>query len=84
MAEKQNGQQICPYCGALLPERASFCTHCAQSINQRQEAFPPSVRWRKALRRAFPVLILLLVLGLAGTAQYLSTRPRVYDDNGTG
>lgn len=30
------------------------------------------------------MLILLLVLGLAGTAQYLSTRPRVYDDNGTG
>lgn len=84
MQQDRTNRRTCPYCGAELPEEASFCPFCARSVNQRQNVSPPSVRWRKALRRAFPVLILLLVLGLAGTAQYLSTRPRVYDDNGTG
>ena len=84
MQQDRTNRRTCPYCGAELPEEASFCPFCARSVNQRQNVSPPSVRWRKALRRAFPVLILLLVLGLAGTAQYLSTRPQVYDDGGTG
>ena len=76
-------ERICPHCGARLPEEVSFCPHCARSVNRRRVVSPPSHRGRRALRRALPVLALLLVLGLAGTAQYLSTRPRVYDDNGT-
>ena len=84
MQQDRTNRRTCPYCGAELPEEASFCPFCARSVNQRQNVSPPSVRWRKALRRAIPVRFLLLGRGRAGTAQYLSTRPRVYDDNGTG
>ncbi len=82
MAEQT--QQTCPYCGASLPAEASFCPRCARSVNQRQKVSPPSIRWRKALRRAFPALLLILILGAAGTGWYLSTLPQVYDDGGTG
>ena len=81
MENKQNLTYSCPHCGAPLPEGASFCPHCARSINQRQEAFPPSVRWRKALRRALMILVpLLLVGGMA--AGYCLTRPQTYEGLG--
>ena len=64
MAEQT--QQTCPYCGASLPAEASFCPRCARSVNQRQKVSPPSIRWRKALRRAFPALLLILILGGGG------------------
>lgn len=32
----------CKYCGAQLPEAASFCPHCAQSQIERKEAKPPA------------------------------------------
>lgn len=75
--------QRCPHCGAELPEGASFCPRCARSINQRRTISAPSVKWRRALRRALPVLLLMLVLGAAGMGWYLAQQPRVYDDGGT-
>src|SRR5699024_11216055 len=45
---------------------------------------PPAVSWRRTLRRALPILAVLLLLAAAGTGWYLSTRPQVYDDGGTG
>lgn len=70
MAEHEEKRKRCPHCGAELPEEASFCPYCARSVNQRQEKIPPSARWRKALRRAFIILVpLVLVIG-AGAAWY--------------
>ena len=69
MQQDRTNRRTCPYCGAELPEEASFCPFCSRSVNQRQNVSPPSVRWRKAQRTAVPVLILRKGLGLAGTAQ---------------
>lgn len=53
----------CPYCGAPLPEDASFCPHCTQSIRNRQPVKVPSRLWRKGLKW---VLALALILAVAG------------------
>ena len=49
MQQDRTNRRTCPYCGAELPEEASFCPFCARSVNQRQNVSPPSVRWRKNL-----------------------------------
>ena len=74
----------CPHCGSQLPPDASFCPYCARTVNERQELVPPALSWRRALRRALPIFAVLLLLAAAGTGWYLSTRPQVYDDGGTG
>ena len=74
----------CPHCGSQLHPDASFCPYCARTVNERQELSPPALSWRRALRRALPILAVLLLLAAAGTGWYLSTRPQVYDDGGTG
>ena len=84
MENKQNLTYLCPYCGAPRPEEASFGPQCARSVNQRQEILPPSIRWRKALRRALMIFVVLLLGGGIGSAWYLSNQPKVYDDGGTG
>ena len=68
-------KRLCPHCGAELPWEASFCPCCARTVNQRRKLSPPSIRWRRALRRARLLLALLLLVGLVGTGWYLSTRP---------
>lgn len=54
----------CPYCGASLPEDASFCPHCTRSIRTRKPAQVPTVLWWKGLRIAALVLILAAAAGL--------------------
>ena len=53
----------CPHCGAPLPEDASFCPRCTQSIRDRQPVKIPSHLWRKGLKWA---LVLVLILAVAG------------------
>ena len=66
----------CPHCGAQLPEVASFCPHCAQSVNRHEAVSPPRHMPRWALYSALMVLAaLLLARGL-----YLRSRPQVYDN----
>lgn len=68
----------CPYCGALLLEAASFCPHCAQSVNHRTTvSLPRRMPRRVWLSGAMLALVILLVAGIWQIA-----RPRVYD-NGT-
>lgn len=68
----------CPHCGAQLPAGASFCPHCAQSVNRHEAVSPPRHMPRWALYSALMVLAaLLLARGL-----YLRSRPQVCD-NGT-
>lgn len=68
----------CPHCGAQLPDGASFCPHCAQSVKERREVSPPGHMTRRAL---YSALIVFIALALA-LAFYLRTRPQAYD-NGT-
>ncbi|USF26872.1 hypothetical protein N510_001805 [Firmicutes bacterium ASF500] len=69
-------QKTCPHCGAQLPEAASFCPHCARSVNQRQELRPPRRLPRRVLRGA----LLVLVLGALAAAAWSYTRPKIYDN----
>ena len=70
--------KVCPHCGALLPEAASFCPRCARSVRSRSPIAPPSYLWHKLLRPAIALALLLAVcLGL-----YLYFRPKAYDAYG--
>lgn len=52
-------KHTCPRCGAELPEGASFCPHCASSLQTRQSMEAPAVPRRRSL---LPMLAALLVL----------------------
>lgn len=43
MQQDRTTRRTCPYCGAELPEEASFCPFCARSVNQRQKVDRKSV-----------------------------------------
>ena len=69
----------CPHCGAQLPVGASFCPHCAQSIQERKEVSPPRHVPRRALYSAL-IVLLAAVLVLALTV-WVQTRPKTYESN---
>lgn len=71
-------EKKCPYCGASLPKEASFCPHCAKSLNQRSQTKPPRSFFVKALGGA----LLLLAVILLASASYLYTRPKTYEGMG--
>ena len=63
--------QTCPHCGFTLPEQASFCPHCARSVNRRTESRPPKALPGRILRAGAVLLVLLgIVLGV-----FLAERP---------
>ena len=68
----------CPHCGVSLPEDAAFCPFCAQRIRPRQTVKVPSHRWRKALKRALALAVLLLL----AAALYDYMTPDIYDRYG--
>ena len=70
----------CPFCGAELPDEASFCPHCAKSLNHRTETKLPRRLPKSVLRL---IITLLLITFAAGTV-YFYTRPRTYDSGSTG
>lgn len=70
MKEKQ-----CPFCGANLPEEASFCPHCARSINQRTETRPP----RRIPAKAKRIVLVILLAAAVCAGVFVSTRPKTYD-----
>lgn len=55
-------KRTCSYCGADLPDGASFCPHCASSLQARQSIEAPAFLRRRSL---LPVLAALLVLAAA-------------------
>ena len=67
----------CPHCGAPLPEEASFCPHCARSLNRRVNIRRPFSLSSKVLRLA----ALLILIAAVCAAGYFLTRPwmRRYD-----
>lgn len=71
---------VCPHCGAPLHNDASFCLHCAKSLNQRHTLKPPKPFLRKMFRRMLPLLLIFaLVLGVS-----FYNRPQIYDSSNTG
>ena len=68
-------QKVCPHCGAPLPETASFCPHCAQTICPRRQAAVPSYRRRKILRGA----MVLILLAAVAAGVYFRVNPDTYD-----
>ena len=67
--------KACQHCGALLPEDASFCPHCAQSQITRTEKKLPRP-WR---RKALYALLGVLVLAAAALVVFLVNRPRTFE-----
>lgn len=68
----------CPHCKSPLPEHASFCPYCAQSVRPQRPIKPPSHLWGKALRWGLGVC-----LALAAVAAVVVPRlPKTYDAYG--
>lgn len=71
----------CPHCGASIPEEASFCPYCSETVNPHTKVIQSRYIPRLALYSAsLIVLAAVLVLALTVWAQ---TRPRTYE-SGTG
>lgn len=68
----------CPRCGAPLPERASFCPCCTETLRPRREVEVPVRRWRKPLKLAL-LLLALAALAAAGWLVYDALAPHTYD-----
>ncbi|HIR06346.1 MAG TPA: zinc-ribbon domain-containing protein [Candidatus Copromonas faecavium] len=50
-------KKTCPYCGAPLRDEASFCPHCAKSINSRVPFTPPPLYFEQKISvLSFPSL----------------------------
>ena len=74
---KMNEKQ-CPYCGSPLPGDASFCPHCAKSVNKRAEVKTPKRIPVAAVRTA----LVVLAAGCIAGAAFLSSRPKTYSGLG--
>ena len=69
----------CPFCGASLPEEASFCPFCAKSINRRAEAIPPKrYIYAKFIKR----ILFLLPIIIIAAGLYLYFSPDTYEGKG--
>lgn len=53
----------CIYCGAQLPDAASFCPSCAKAQTDRETVHGPRL-WRKKALMVGVVLLLLIVVGI--------------------
>lgn len=71
----------CPNCGASIHGGASFCPHCARSINARKQLHPPRYISGRALRCSGVLLVVLVMILLLALWQHF--RPKVYDNGGT-
>ena len=72
-------EKNCPYCGAALPEEASFCLHCAKVINERMTPVPPRHMPRRAL---YSALLIVFALAVALTATWWrNSQPHTYESD---
>lgn len=76
----------CIYCGAELPDSASFCPSCAHSQTVRKELKPPRRWWKKAKIFAFIVVVVaaaaLIFTQYRELKTYEGGAEVVYSDNG--
>ena len=55
----------CCFCGAQLPEEASFCPFCANSQIEKQMLVPPREKRKSRIVLGYAVIGVLLVIGLS-------------------
>ena len=67
----------CPHCGRSLPEEASFCPCCAQTVNVRKGVCPPRYIPGRVL---YSTLIVFAAAVLVLLAFGTRSRPKVYDN----
>ena len=68
-------RKACPFCGASLPEEASFCPCCAQNIRPRRTIKVPTHLRRKVLK----LVLGLIVAAAVAAGAYLHLAPATYD-----
>ena len=68
----------CPHCGRSLPEEASFCPCCAQTVNVRKGVCPPRYIPGRVLYSTLIVFAAAAVLVLLAFGT--RSRPKVYDN----
>ena len=61
----------CPHCGAVLPENAAFCPHCAKDVHPRKGTGTPAPLRKKVLLG----LLALVVVIAAGVGIWYLSRP---------
>lgn len=71
-------KKICPYCQTELPNEASFCPHCAESLTHRRRFRLP---WHISARVLSAALFLVLAAGIAAVL-YLQTLPQTFKGMG--
>ena len=71
-------EQKCPWCGADLPENASFCPHCAKVVRPRKIPKQPVPLLKKLLLG----LLYLAMLAAVGAGLWLVSTPKTYDGYG--
>ncbi len=74
-------EKKCPYCGAALHEEASFCPHCARSVNTREQPRPPRYISGRVLLCTGVILLVLSLTLAVGLWQHF--RPKLFDNDGT-
>lgn len=65
----------CSYCGAELPDEASFCPHCAHSLQEKRAIRPPHL-WRKKALIATLCAVLAAAIALVCVFHH---RPKTYE-----
>ena len=71
-------KKICPYCQTELPNEASFCPHCAESLTHRRRFRLP---WHISARVLSAALFLVLAAGIAAVL-YLQNLPQTFKGMG--
>lgn len=74
-------QQLCPHCGAVLPENAAFCPHCAKNVHPRKDTGNP-VPLRKKLLLGLLALAVVIAAGVGIWHLNRPYVPREYDGVG--
>lgn len=84
-----SGGKICPHCGAVLPQEASFCPHCTNSLARRETFQPPRYRNHRQRQRVrlavflpLAAVVAALLIGL-GLYLYRASLPKTFEGVGT-
>lgn len=58
----------CPYCNQKMPDRATICPHCGETVSRPAEPLTPAQRWRENHRWLLSIVSMLLAIVLTATA----------------
>ena len=58
----------CPYCNQKLPDRATVCPHCGETVTRSRTPMTPAQRWRENHRWLLSIVSMTLAIILAAAA----------------